>query len=409
MRIKKWNARIWFIILVLFVLVFPKGGFKIAEIPITWGYLLLGITSLLPFFKNHLILVPAHFRVLLALFPFQFFSLSIMMFNGIDNLGFVISFITHFFFFPFLFFVLFSKFITDLSLPFFLTLLKKSIFFISLFGIFLFSFRILSGTFLLIPFLTSNFHDMDTTEVAKNIARGNLFKLFSTYNNGNLYGICLLMLLPLYQLIEKSTFKRSIVKLSLLLTLSRTVWIGLFLEEILRYLYVQKITTSSLLKLAIRLSIIGSIIAFVLMSLDYDISFILDPTLGGRFDLFKIISDYTWTGAVPFDGIPEIVYLGILRSFGLIGLITFVIAITSPLWIYVFLTKTQTSAFQRSLLTGLFIYLFISCSDGAILYIPVMAFFWFLSSLLLAKPLINLESNHLGASKEINTGIIIFT
>jgi len=53
--------------------------------------------------------------------------------------------------------------------------------------------------------------------------------------------------------------------------------------------------------------------------------------------------------------------------------------------------RTQTTSFQRSLLSGLFIYLIISCSDGALLFIPVMVFYWFLSALLLAKPLINLE------------------
>lgn len=391
MKITRWNSRNWFIILVLFLLVFPKGGFKIEEIPITWGYLFLGITSLLFLLKTYLKLFPAHFNVILSLLPFQFYSLSMFMVNGIANLGFAISFIIHFIFLPFLFFIQLSKLISEFDLEFLISILKKSVFFISIFGILLFIFRIVTGNFLLIPFLTSNLHDTSTFELTKNIARGNLFKLFSTYNNGNLLGICLLMLLPLYQLAEKRTFMRAIVKISLLLTLSRTVWIGLLLAEILRYLYIQKVTLSSVLKLALRLSIIGAILAVVLHYLDRDLSFILDPTLGGRFELLSIISDSTWIGNLPFEGICEIVYLGILKNFGLLGLITFMIAITSPLWVYVFLVRTCTSSFQRSLLSGLFIYLIISCSDGAILFIPVMVFYWFLSALLLAKPLINLE------------------
>jgi hypothetical protein len=392
MKIKRWNSRHWFIILVLFLLVFPKGGFKIEEIPITWGYVFLGITSLLFFLKAYLKLVPAHFSVILSLLPFQLYCLSMFMANGTANLGFTISFIIHFVLFPFLFFIQFSKFIVDLDVDYFLSILKKSIFFISIFGILLFIIRIFTGNFLLIPFLTSNLHDTSTFELTKNIARGNLFKLFSTYNNGNLLGICLLMLLPLYQLAEKRTFMRSIVKLSLVLTLSRTVWIGLLLAEILRYLYVQKLTTFSVLKLTFRLSIIGSILAVVLHYLGRDIFFILDPTLGGRFELFDILSNSTWIGNLPFEGFCEIVYLGVLKNFGILGLITFIIAITSPLWIYVFAVRTQTTSFQRSLLSGLFIYLTISCSDGAMLFIPVMVFYWFLSALLLAKPSINLES-----------------
>ncbi|HEX4839279.1 MAG TPA: hypothetical protein VFU89_02415 [Rhabdochlamydiaceae bacterium] len=392
MKIKRWNTRNWFIVLVLFLLVFPKGGFKIEEIPITWGYLFLGITSLLFFLKSYLKLVPAHFSVILSLLPFQLYSIYMFMINGVANFGFAISFIIHFIFIPFLFFIQSSKLIADLNVRFFVNILKKSIFFISLFGIFIFSFRIFTGDFLLIPFLTSNLQDTSTFELTKNIARGNLFKLFSTYNNGNLLGICLLMLLPLYQHVEKKTFMRSIVKIALVLTLSRTVWIGLLLAEILRYLYIQKITIFSVLKLMFHLSIIGSILAVVLHYLDRDLSFILDPTLGGRSELFNIISDFTWIGNLPFEGICEIIYLGILKNFGLLGLISFIIAISSPLWIYVFSIRTQTTSFQRSLLSGLFIYLIISCSDGAILFIPVMVFYWFLSALLLAKPEFNLES-----------------
>lgn len=279
----------------------------------------------------------------------------------------------------------------NFDLQFFILLFKKSLLFISVFGIFLFFYRIATGNFLLIPFLTSNFHDMDSIEIAKCIARGDLFKLFSTYGNGNLYGICLLMLLPLYQLVEESFLKRSIVKLSLLLTLSRTVWIGLLFEEILRHLYIHKPTFSTLIRFASRILVIGLMIGLALAYLNYDVSFIFDPTLGGRSELLDVFSEWTWVGAQPFEGISEITYLSVLKSFGLLGLIFFLAAITSPLWVYVFFTKTQTSPLQRSLITGLCVYLFISCSDGAILYIPVMVFYWFLSSLLLVKCLSNVE------------------
>ncbi|MBS0648447.1 MAG: hypothetical protein JSS10_04380 [Verrucomicrobia bacterium] len=385
MKISRWNSKFWLTLLVLFLLVFPKGGFKIAEVPLTWGYLLLALTSLYHFLRNHLAISSSHLRVLLALLPFQLLSLGLFFIQGINHSGFALAFITHFFLLPFLMFALLSKFMQNFDLQFFIPLFKKSLLFISVYGIFLFFYRIGTGNFLLIPFLTSNFHDIDSIEIAKCIARGDLFKLFSTYGNGNLYGICLLMLLPLYQLVEESFLKRSIVKLSLLLTLSRTVWIGLLLEEIFRHLYIQKPTSSTLTKLASRLLAIGLMIGLGLAYLNYDLSFIFDPTLGGRSELLNVFSEWTWIVAEPFEGISEIVYLSVLKSFGLIGLIFFLVAITSPLWVYVFFTKTQTTPLQRSLITGLCVYLFISCSDGAILYIPVMVFYWFLSSLLLGK------------------------
>jgi len=193
------------------------------------------------------------------------------------------------------------------------------------------------------------------------------------------------MLLPFYQLVEESFLKRSLVKLSLLLTLSRTIWIGLFLEEILRHFYVQKLTPSTPIKFFSRLLAVFSIIGLALVYLKYDLSFIFDPTLGGRSDQFKILSEWRWIGNIPFQGFSEIIYLSVLNNFGLIGLITFLIALTSPLWIYVFFTKTQTTPFQRSLIAGLCTYLCISCSDGAALHIPVMVFYWFISALLLGK------------------------
>jgi hypothetical protein len=385
MKIPRWNSKTWVSLLVLFLLVFPKGGFKIAGIPVTWGYLLLGLTSIYPFLKKHVAISPSHFRALMALIPFQLLTLYLIFFNGIAHDGFALAFIIHFFFFPFLFFAQFSNFIQNFDMQFFIPLFKKSLLFISIFGIFLFFYRIATGNFFLIPFLTSNFHDMDSVEIAKCIARGDLFKLFSTYGNGNLYGICLLMLLPLYQLVEESFLKRSIIKLSLLLTLSRTVWIGLFLEEILRHFYVQKLTHLTPLKFFSRLLAVFSIIGLALVYLNYDLSFILDPTLGGRSDQFKILSEWRWIGNIPFQGFSEIIYLSVLNNFGLIGLITFLIAITSPLWIYIFFTKTQTTSFQRSLIAGLSTYLCISCSDGAALHIPVMVFYWFISAILLGK------------------------
>jgi hypothetical protein len=193
------------------------------------------------------------------------------------------------------------------------------------------------------------------------------------------------MLLPLYQLVEESKLKRSIVKLSLLLTLSRTVWIGLFLAEVFRFFYVQKLTPSTFIQFFSRLLVVFSIIALALAYLDYDISFIFDPSLGGRAEQFKILSEWNWIGSIPFQGFSEITYLSVLNNFGLFGLITFLIALTSPLWIYAFFSKTQTTSFQRSLIVGLCTYLCISCSDGATLHIPVMTFYWFVSAVLLRK------------------------
>ena len=53
------------------------------------------------------------------------------------------------------------------------------------------------GKFIEIPFLTVNAGDYGTLESTKHINRGGYLKLISTYNNGNVYGVATLILLPL--------------------------------------------------------------------------------------------------------------------------------------------------------------------------------------------------------------------
>ena len=85
---------------------------------------------------------------------------------------------------------------------------RTCVFLAAAWGIFLFFFRPLTGHFIEIPYITVNASDYGELENTKNIARGTLFKLISTYNNGNLYGVATLLLLPLYLQLEPRRFRR---------------------------------------------------------------------------------------------------------------------------------------------------------------------------------------------------------
>ncbi len=239
-----------------------------------------------------------------------------------------------------------------------------------------------SGNIIEIPFLTTNYHDYGELENKCN-NRGFVFKLISTYNNGNIYGICLLMILPLYQLLETSKWRKSIVVLSLILSFSRTVWAGLIFSEMIFAILVLKKNIFLRLMLPLFFSIMA-IISFTYF-FGFDFSFLYDQTLGGRTGQLEVFKTMSLFPDKPFQGIAEIVYLGILSNFGILGLFGYLTAMICPI-ILTFLFKS-ISPIRKSILCGLINYLFLSVSDGALLYVPVLVFYWFLSSIVLRNSL----------------------
>jgi hypothetical protein len=229
-----------------------------------------------------------------------------------------------------------------------------------------------------IPLVTSNVDDEGNLDKFND--RGGISKLTSTYNNGNIYGVSLLMLMPLYFFVEVNKLCRIILLLSLVLTLSRTVWLG-----ILFYHFIKIFDSNLTNKIVISFSIIGLLSAmFVTMSvIVLDMGFILDANLGGRAESldFKI----SLFSVTPFTAIGEIVPLSILRDFGIVGLISFMFLMLLPvlLW-YIRWMPNSKSDYKKSIVIGLVIYNAIMFSDGALNYIPVMLFYWFLVALLLS-------------------------
>lgn len=370
----------------LFLVVFPKGGIKLKGIPLTWGYLFLAVISLSLFLRKKYFVRKEHLYSLMALVPFQIYSLISIYINGVQNVGFFISFLVCFLFLPFIFFFVFSQYLENLDLAYFFKIFKRSILFISSYGIFLFFYRGVFGSLLEIPLLTVNWHETGLIEDFKyNNNRGFFLKLISTYNNGNIYGLCLLMFLPLYKYLEKSILKKSIVKLSIILTLSRTVWIGYILADFFFDFFIIKNKKKSLIKFLISsLILISIIIIFAVFFLDKPLRWFFDKNLGGRLkDLTVIVHFFS---SKPFAQIGEMAYVSIFNTFGFMGLILFIIGICFSLFNYIFKSiNKEKSPIDMCIFFGLLTYLIISISDSATLYLPVMAFYWFLSSFLHTK------------------------
>jgi hypothetical protein len=404
-------------LLLTFLVLFPKGGFKIFSIPITWGYLLLISFSGIGFFNlmkgGFKGISRKRFLVFMLTLPFQIMSILCLIFNGWTQTGFTISFICSLILIPFFLVVILGSYLNKVDMKFLLHSLRHIIFIISIYGIILFFYRSLSGSFIEIPYLTVNVDDLGLLD-EKHIDRGGVSKLISTYNNGNIYGSCVLMLLPLYSLLEKSFLKKTLVKASLFLTLSRTVWIGLFLYEVMSsllfnfnhtdYSNIKKFAFEKV-KLFVKTSIV-LLLFFVFLNFSLslfgsDLSFLFDSKLGGRDDQLMSLQDMSLLSYKSFDGIVEIVYLSILNQFGILGLLLFILQMISPLIINIKKHSSILSVnnYNQACAFGIILYLVIAGSDGAILYIPVMPIYWFLASMYLHD--FNLRSDSSSVSVKV--------
>jgi len=373
----------------IFLLFFPKGGIKLSGIPITWGYIIFFMSSLFLILKYKIFNVKISKKkgfVILSMLSFQVYILISLYFNGNSNLGMTVSLIVSLILIPWLSIVYVGKYIDEhMDIYYLFKIVKIGLIFISIYGIFLFFYRIFTGKWIEVPFLTINFGDLGRLD-EKFITRGGIYKLISTYNNGNIYGISVSILLPLYEFIEKSKIKKLIVKVSMVLTLSRTVWISLIVYELL----IRPLINGIVLKKIIMQVIFVILIVFSLYKIagtitSNPIGFLFDKNLGGRVGALDILHNFELVSTKPVSGIFEIVYLGVLNAFGLIGLLLFLFMMLSP----IISSICVRNVYKKSLLYGLILYLIISLSDGAILLIPVMMFYWFIASLLISKKTIS--------------------
>ena len=298
--------------------------------------------------------------------------------------GYFFSFFLNFFLFPSIFYLIIHEKIGSINLNKFENGILKSLFFLSVFGIASFFTKLIFDFFLEIPGITINFSDAGAVQEEKFIDRGGVFKLISTYGNGNLYGICQLFFLPLYLAKEKSFFRRLLVKTGLILTLSRTIWVGLIIMECFELIRKKKIKTLLFVLLTFLLIFAAN---YFMMNLQETNDFINDSSLGGRDIQLKAFFQMPLVGTGGFDGIYEMVYIGIIENFGVLGLILFLFAAFFPVIDYYFNgAKTQ---FLSHLIKGIVLYGLICLSDGAILLIPVMFFYFFIVALVMQPKVIN--------------------
>lgn len=372
---------ILFFLGVLLLVIIPKGGIKIAGIPLTWGYLYLGflliLSAVVIVSKYRFPVNSRHFMCFVATLPFVvYFSVHLLIFGYEGSTGNFIAFYISFVFLPFLFYIILGYFLTKIDQDYIEKLIANAVFIISVYGVFLFSYKQIYGYFLEIPYVTINADDVGELARSKFNQRGSIAKLISTYNNGNIFGVCTLMLFPVFYKKTTSKFKIFIVILALTLTLSRTVWIGL----IFFFLIIYRNKLQQLAKVYLIGGFLLFVIGSVLMTRYFQYGslegFILDSNLGGRILQIRKVNEISLFGNGPYTIIDEIVYLSIFRQFGIVGLFLFCISFFAP--VYIFL---QTKNNNQVYLLGILTYLFVCLSDGCMLLIPTLVFFYFICTM----------------------------
>jgi hypothetical protein len=376
-------------LLLTFLVLFPKGGFRVANTPITWGYLLLGFLFVpllavrllfAPFRESRLALI-----AVASVIPFQLVFCYSWLANGVNNLGYGVAIIMAFFFLPAMFLLVFPPFLSFLNPIRFQRQLCFCILAAALWGIFLFFYHPIMGKYIEIPYLTVNAGDYGLLETYKHIARGGFLKLIATYNNGNLYGVATIILLPLYLKFEPARWKRNVIRVALVLTLSRTVWFGLIMDQVLTLaakvpemvarfprIYPGKATRQLL-------AVIATVV-LVLFGLVFNgngLGFLLDSGLSGRGGELASFLHPTLLPSQPVDAFAELLYASALGIYGIVGFVSIMLIFATPVFILSRKAAILASPSRRAAAKGLILYAIVASIDGATILIPVMAFYWF--------------------------------
>lgn len=362
--------------LFFYMIAFPKGGVRVGSIPVTFGYLLSVPLLLATMLRARSLALPLD--RLLAFLPcllLGMWSVLVVRINGTDSVGFTFAYLLSVFYLPIFGMTVFSALILDGHHGRMERALLWAVRFIVIYGIILFLFKQATGQWIEIPYLTVNAGDVGELD-DKFINRGGIFKLISTYNNGNIFGICAIIMGPLYLHLENRKLCRLLFYVALFLTLSRTAWIGAILILGLRSLS-RGVRPLAILYLAAGLVVVGSAIFFLLGFLGRDMSFIFDSNLGGRAEQLTVLDRVQVVPDVTVSALPEIVYLGVLKYFGIPGLILFILhLLVPPLLLWLEGTRLLSMSPASACFHGLLIYSVIAGADAAYSLIPVMMIFW---------------------------------
>jgi hypothetical protein len=363
-------------------LAFPKAGIYWATIPINIGYLVLGIGAFSVvcaiLLRHYSLTKPEYFAMVLVLGNAFFQILSLIVKGSSTDLGMLFGHFTSLAVVPLLVLLSAGYVLSHTSRAHVFRLMLWALTIITVFGIVNFVFLNIFKQMIGVPYLTFTGAEFDIS--MKFIDRGGVIKLISTYNNGNIFGVNVVMWsgLVLYGWPSSRRFMSKFfmnalnvfVKAALLLTLSRTVWITMIFSEVFLRFFVFRRLNHILSLFFVLVLLFFLVFGAASLFVRDPLAFIFDANLGARRSQLDIPWSF-WPNQ-PFSGTVEIVYASMLTNFGAVGLGLFFLTWAWPALI------PPVNFEGRLVQMGLFAYLLAMGADGAFIYVPTQATYWFL-------------------------------
>ncbi|AOH84064.1 hypothetical protein AWL63_08870 [Sphingomonas panacis] len=365
-----------YVLLIITNIASPKAGVEVYGFPLTFGYMLLaaiapvGLIGL----ARRPTLSPAAIGNFVAYLAVGFIGVYKTVLYGSAESSVVLN-LALFIALPAIMLIALCAHLEYLTEKQIGTVLRWSMRFVIVWGLMNFVMFLLIKHIIEIRYITINAGELSSV-FNKNNRRGALMKLFSTYNNGNIFGACMIMLAPVYIYFEKSRAWVIAFLISVVLSLSRSTWFGLIMVGMF-------MTVSGQVKLS-RISfwiaaLASLTLAIVMMAtLGWSSNSLLDTNLGGRTE------QWTTLTLSPFGEntfrIAEILYAGLLRSFGVIGFLIALVALLYPVG-YALTRASRLSNLRRAAAAGCAGYLLVSFFDAAFIYPPTIVIYLFVSTL----------------------------
>jgi hypothetical protein len=362
------------------MMAFPKAGFYYEGIPVTVGYIVLGLLAVFELIHKAThnksdVGAPVAF-ILVFIFGFGAIEVGAFKIYGYASVGGAIAIVVSTLLVPVLSFLATCLLLRVLGTSGYVSALRWSLAIVLTYGLVSFFAFNIAGIAVGVPYVTTTGSDLAFVYERHNM-RDNFVKMFSTYNNGNILGVNLLLWGPIAAVGTRySLFSSIAFRTGCLLTLSRSAWAGLMIYEMLCALKDRSLARVYRAFFAVALLLLAVILVSLLIGHD-PLKFLLDRDFNGRLSSFESQLEVVSQRKIAWEG--ESIYGGAYLAFGAIGVIMVLVIWLVPI---IFGGKDPL---QRTARVACLTYLIVGVIEGAFVLVPTQAVYWGVASLALMK------------------------